>query len=175
MTAEAGPKKVLKVAVILRFTDQYYNTVQLLQSGIETAKTLFEKRHPDVSIQLIKYGHSEDLESVLNVSTQVASDGIAAAIGGEQSQESIVITDQLNSKKIVFITPTSSNPKVTEGKPYAFRGGFSDSIVAARLSQFMLEKLKPTVIGLIHNVSTPYTDYLNNEFLADYHASSNQS
>jgi branched-chain amino acid transport system substrate-binding protein len=101
----------------------------------------------------------------LKASTRAVEDKIPAVIGGELSEESIVIGDTLAASKTVFITPTSSNPQVTENKPFVFRSCFSDTLVAGQLAHFTADNLNPTAIGLVHNVSSPYTDFLSKRFM----------
>jgi branched-chain amino acid transport system substrate-binding protein len=160
--------KTLDVGIVLRLNDSYNVSVQEMAAGIETARTLFEKVHPGVHIKLHRYAHTEDLASVATAADQVASEKVAAVIGGELSEESFVLRDKLGAAKIVFITPTSSNPAVTEGRPFAFRACFSDRLVAARLASFTISHLKPKAVGLIHNVSSPYTDFLGQEVVANF-------
>jgi branched-chain amino acid transport system substrate-binding protein len=170
MQALAGPaqKKVLNVGIILRLNDQFNESVSAMMTGIETAKALFEKDHPSVKIVFHKYAHNEDLESVVAASNLAIKDKVPAVIGGELSEESFVLRDKLGANKIVFITPTSSNPAVTENQPYAFRACFSDRLVASQLANLTIDHLKPKVVGLLHNVSSPYTDFLSQQFLETF-------
>ncbi len=80
------------------------------------------------------------------------------------SEESLVFGDRLGPKQIVFVTPTSSNPKVTENKPFAFRSCFSDRTVATEMARYMKDNLKPSAVGIIQNISSPYSDYLSSRF-----------
>lgn len=161
-------KKTLDVAIVLRLNDKFNDTVAAMSTGIETAKSLFERTHPGVRINLHRYPHGEDLDSVAAAANRLIQDKIPAVIGGELSEESFVLRDKLAEAKSVFITPTSSNPAVTEGKPYAFRACFSDRFVAGQLANFMIDHLKPQVVGLVHNVSSPYTDFLSKQFLETF-------
>ena len=165
----SGPgKKTLNVGVVLRLNDKYNSTVSSLDTGIEVAKVLFEKEHPAVRINLKRYSIGEDLASSMTASAKIIEDKIPAAIGGEYSEESIVLGERLGQQKIIFITPTSSSPAVTENRPYTFRACFSDTVVAEKLSDFLVQKFKPKAVGLIHNLSSPYTDFLSKKFLETY-------
>lgn len=167
-SAETNQKKHLKVAVILRATDQFNHTVRSITGGLETAKYLFEKEHPGVSIQIKRYYHGRDFESIMRVANQAMSEGYTALFGGEYSQEGFVISEMVEKKPVVFVTPTSSNPRVNEGKPNVFRGGYTDTKVGASLAHFMIEKLKPNAIGVLHNLSSMYADSLTKQFLSTY-------
>lgn len=159
--------KVLEFGVILRLKDTFNDTLTYTMSGIETAKALFEKAHPGVQVKLKTYTHDDSLRSVLEASQKAIQDELPAVIGGEISEESFVIRHQLGPKKMVFITPTSSNPEVTEGYPYSFRICYSDKWVASEMARFTLT-LDPKAVGLIHNVSSPYTDFQSKHYLETF-------
>ena len=161
-------KKALEVGVILRLKDTFSDTLTYTLAGIETARVLFEKTHPEYRVILKRYSHEDGLESVLEASKRAIQDHIPVVIGGELSEEAFVLRDQLGAKKIVFVTPTSSNPAVTEGHPYSFRVCFSDRWVAAELASFTVSTLRPKAIGLIHDVSSPYTDFQSIQYLATF-------
>ncbi len=163
VNALAAPK-TLTVGVSFRINDAYNNSVRSLLSGIDTAKELFEKDHPNIRIELKQVAHSADLASVNTAAEKFIAEKVTAVIGGEMSEEAIVFGDRLGPKNIVFFTPTSSNPKVTDGKPFVFSACFSDRTVATEMARYMKESLKPTAIGVIHNISSPYSDYLSNRF-----------
>ena len=170
-SAFAAPaKKVLSVGIVLRLEDKFNDTVAAMITGIEAAKALYEKKHPRVKINLKRYPHGDDLESVASASQRVIHDKIPAVIGGELSEESFVLRDRLGEAKTIFITPTSSNPAVTEDHPFSFRACFSDRLVAGQLANFMIDNLKPVRVGVLHNVSSPYTDFLSKQFLETYNA-----
>ncbi len=156
--------KTLTVGVSFRLNDAYNNSVRALMSGVETAKAEFEKDHPGTVVQLKVLAHGADLASVNSVADKFVSEKVPAVIGGEMSEESLVFGDRLGAKKIVFFTPTSSNPKVTDNKPFVFSACFSDRTVATEMARYMKEKLKPTALGVIQNISSPYSDYLSNRF-----------
>ena len=165
----AKPKgKTLKVGIALRLDDKFNDTVYAMMTGIETAKALYEKRHPGVTVVLKRYPHGDDLASVVSAAAKANEDHTAAVVGGELSEESLVLGEKLGEKHVVFITPTSSNPNVTEGRPYAFRACFSDRLVASKLAEFTARRLKPTVVGVLHNVSSPYTDFLSKQFIQTF-------
>ncbi len=160
--------KTLTVGVSFRLNDAYNNSVRSLMSGVETAKAEFEKDHPGTVIQLKVLAHGADLASVNGVADKFIAERIPAVIGGEMSEESLVFGDRLGAKKIVFFTPTSSNPQVTNDKPFVFSACFSDRAVATEMARYMKENLKPTALGVIHNISSPYSDYLSNRFVETF-------
>lgn len=174
-SAAAGPAqsaKVLDVGIVLRLNDQYngqFNeTVSAMAEGIETAKALFEQSNPSTTVRLHRYPHSRTLGSVVEAANQALKDGVPAVLGGELSEEAFVLRDILGPRRVVLMTPTASHPDVTEKHPYSFRACFSDRDVARQLAGFTADSLKPARVALVHNVSSPYTDFLSREFLKEF-------
>ncbi|MBI4402865.1 MAG: ABC transporter substrate-binding protein [Deltaproteobacteria bacterium] len=155
--------KTLTVGVAMRSDDKFNLTVTRLVEGIETAKEVFERRHPETKIILHKFGHGSDIESVLLVADKMIAAKIPAVIGGEFSDEALAFGDRLSQKKIVLVSHTATNPRVTEN-PYVFRVCFEDTLVGDQLASFVIDKLKPQAIGILRNISSPYSSYLSKHF-----------
>jgi amino acid efflux transporter len=155
--------QVINVALIFRYDDKYNGTTKSLDRGLELAKNVLEKEK-GVKINLNRYSHDEKLQTVVEATQKAIKDGHYIIIGGENSDEALAIAETIKNKDIFFITPTSTNPRVTAGKPFVFRTCISDDKVADKLAQFVYEKLKPSSIGILHNVSYPYSDYLSRQF-----------
>ncbi|MBI4371049.1 MAG: ABC transporter substrate-binding protein [Elusimicrobia bacterium] len=166
------PAKTLDIGVILRLDDrfngQFNETVSALVDGIEIAKTLFEESNPSTTVRLHRYPHAKSLSSVVDAANRALQDGVPAVVGGELSEEAFVLRDILGPRRVVLVTPTATHPDVTEKHPYAFRACFSDRLVASRLAAFTAGSLKPARVALIHNVSSPYTDFLSRQFLTAF-------
>lgn len=77
----------------------------------------------------------------------------------------MAISEIIKDKKVILMTPTSTNPKVTLDRPYNFRASISDDKVAEKIAEFVLKELKGKRIGVLHNVSYPYSDYLSKRFI----------
>lgn len=156
--------KTLNIALIFRFNDKFNGTILSLDRGLELAKKEFEKKH-NVKINYKKYPHDEKLTSVIEATGKALKDGHFIIIGGENSDEAMAISEIIKDKKVILMTPTSTNPKVTLDRPYNFRASISDDKVAEKIAEFVLKELKGKRIGVLHNVSYPYSDYLSKRFI----------
>jgi branched-chain amino acid transport system substrate-binding protein len=161
--AQAAPSKYV-VGFQFLFDKAYTKSVDSMINGTEFAREEFERTHPGVKIQLKRYTYAPDLTSTVRATQKAIKDGMVAVIGGQNSDESIIMGDLFNANKTAFITPTASHPKVTENRPFVFRGCYSDAQVAKGLADFVAVKLMATEIGVVQNVSSPYSDYLSSEF-----------
>ncbi len=159
-----GASKEVSVALIFRYGDKFNGTTRYLDRGIELAQKVFEKEK-GIKLNLKRYPHNEKLSSVIEATQKAVDDGHFIIVGGENSDEAMAIAETIKDKNIVFITPTSTNPKVTSGRPYVFRTCISDDKVSDKLAQFIYEKVKPKSVGILHNVSYPYSDYLSRRYL----------
>ncbi|MFY7991922.1 MAG: amino acid permease [Bacteriovoracaceae bacterium] len=156
--------KTLNIALIFRFADKFNGTILSLDKGLELARKDFEKKHK-VKINFKKYPHDEKLTSVISAAQKALNDGHFIIIGGENSDEAMAISEVIKDKKVILMTPTSTNPKVTLDRPYNFRASISDDKVAEKIAEFVLKELKGKRIGVLHNVSYPYSDYLSKRFI----------
>jgi branched-chain amino acid transport system substrate-binding protein len=176
MTA-SRPSKNYVVGFQFLFDKAYTKSVDSMINGTEFAREEFERLHPGVKIQLKRYTYSSDLTSTVRATQKAIKDGMVAVLGGQNSDESIIMGELFNANKIVLVAPTASHPKVTENRPFVFRGCYSDAQVAKRLAEFVVQKLKASDIGVVQNVSSPYSDYLSSEFakLAEVSAKESRS
>ena len=159
--------KPLDIALIFRFNDKFNGTIQSLDRGIELAAKDFEKKHK-IKINLKKYPHDEKLASVADATQKAINDGHFIIIGGENSDEAMAISEVTKNKNIVLITPTSTNHKVTLDRPFNFRASISDDKVAEKIAEFVFKELKGKAVGVLHNVSYPYSDYLSKRFISRF-------
>jgi len=157
-------EKALNIALIFRFNDKFNGTIQSLDRGVELAAKDIEKKHK-IKINLKKYPHDEKLSSVAEATQKAMKDGHFVIIGGENSDEAMAISEVTKDKNIILMTPTSTNPKVTLDRPFNFRASISDDKVAEKMAEFVFKELKGKTVGVLHNVSYPYSDYLSKRFI----------
>ena len=158
-----GSVKEVNIALIFRYGDKFNGTTLYLDKGLHLAQTIFEKEK-NIKLNFKRYPHNEKLSSVIEAAQKAIDDGHYVIVGGENSDEAMAIAETIKDKEIVLITPTSTSPKVTSGKPFVFRTCISDDKVSDKLAHFIYEKIKPESIGILHNVSYPYSDYLSKRY-----------
>jgi branched-chain amino acid transport system substrate-binding protein len=89
----------------------------------------------------------------------IDQDGVKFIVGEVCSSASIPVSEIANPKKIIQISPTSTNPQVTIGKPYVFRACFLDPFqgdvaasfakeLGAQTAAVMYDKGNDYVLGL---------------------------
>jgi branched-chain amino acid transport system substrate-binding protein len=163
-----GPQVIdIKLGLMFRFDDKYNKTTEDLVRGIETAVAMYQKRHNGVAVSVVKFAHSKKIDEIIATAKEMTTKGLSAVIGGETSNEAMAMAEVFNSAQTVFITPTSTNPDVTAGRPFVFRGCIVDDEVARKLAQFSSNYFKSASFGVLHNISYPYSDFLSVNFTSE--------
>jgi branched-chain amino acid transport system substrate-binding protein len=85
-------------------------------------------------------------------------------IGSPTSTNSLIAAALAQKAKIPMITPTATNPKVTEIGDYIFRACFVDSVQGEVMAKFAFETLKIKRIALIVDLSSDYSKGLTDSF-----------
>jgi len=141
---------------------------QMCWSGIELAK----KNEPEVlgrpvELKLVDT-KSEKVDSANAVSRLIEKEKVVAILGETISGNTIAGSDYAERRKIPMISPTATNPIVTQGKKYVFRVCFIDTdqgLVGARLA---LDTLKAKTAALIYDISQDYSVGLANFFKKEF-------
>lgn len=157
------------VGIAFSKTNKYDRSTQQIIDGINLAKIMFEQKYPKYKVNFINYIYlPNNLGSVSKISDKICRDKIPVVIGGEMTEDALMLGEKLNSCHIVLISPTATNPKVTENKKYVFRMSVSDQEVAEKLSVFVKTYFNSPAIGVVHDISLPYPDFLTKSFLKAY-------
>jgi branched-chain amino acid transport system substrate-binding protein len=141
---------------------------QMGWSGISTAN----KMEPQalgrpVEVKLVDT-RSDKVEAANAVYRLIEKEKAVAIIGEMISGNTIAGSDHAERRKVPMVSPTATNPIVTQGKQYIFRVCFVDpdqGRVAARLAT---ERLKAKTAALIYDISQDYCVALANFFNKEF-------
>ena len=95
-------------------------------------------------------------ESKTAVQKLISRDGVVAMLGEVASSRSMEAAPICQENKIPQISPSSTNPKVTELGDYIFRVCFIDPMQGKALAQFATDTLKAKKMAVLTDVSTAY-------------------
>ena len=115
-----------------------------------------------------------DPQEARNAANKVIDqDGVKFIVGAVCSSASIPISDVANPKKVLQISPTSTNPQVTldkDGnvKPYTFRACFIDPFQGTVGAQFALNTLGAKKAAVLKDVGNDYVKGLAEYFEAAF-------
>ena len=113
-------------------------------------------------------GKTEEAPSV--VSRLITRYNVVALIGENASSRSLAAAPVAQAAKIPMISPSSTNPAVTEKGDYIFRVCFLDSYQGEALAKFVREKLGLSRVAILRDVKNDYSvglaDFFTRAFTA---------
>jgi branched-chain amino acid transport system substrate-binding protein len=109
-------------------------------------------------------------ESATIVKKLITRDHVVAVLGEVASGRSLEAAPICQANKIPMISPSSTNPKVTQTGDYIFRVCFTDPFQGKLLAEFARKTLKANRVAVLSDVAAPYSvglaQYFREPFLA---------
>ncbi|OFZ14857.1 MAG: ethanolamine utilization protein EutJ [Bdellovibrionales bacterium RBG_16_40_8] len=96
-------------------------------------------------------------EAATAVTKLITQDKVIAILGEVASTRSLAMAPIAQQYKIPMITPSSTNPKVTEIGDYIFRVCFIDPFQGLVMSRFATETLKIKKVAILRDVKNDYS------------------
>lgn len=107
---------------------------------------------------------SKQGESATVVNKLIAKDKVVAVLGEVASSRSLEAAPVCQDAKIPMISPSSTNPKVTETGDYIFRVCFIDPFQGTVMANFALQTLKAKRVAVFTDVKSDYSKGLAKYF-----------
>ena len=117
-------------------------------------------------ISLDNQGKAE--EAAASVSRLINQNGVVAVLGEVASSRSLAAAPIAQAAKIPMISPSSTNPKVTEVGDYIFRVCFIDPFQGTVMAKFAFENLKAQKVAILRDVKSDYSVGLADYFIKKY-------
>jgi branched-chain amino acid transport system substrate-binding protein len=111
---------------------------------------------------------SKDGESATAVKKLISRDKVVAILGEVASGRSLEAAQICQQFKIPQISPSSTNPKVTQTGNYIFRVCFIDPFQGTVMANFALSTLKVKRVAVLTDVAAPYSVGLAQFFKQDF-------
>ncbi|MGB9858024.1 MAG: ABC transporter substrate-binding protein [Dictyoglomaceae bacterium] len=109
-------------------------------------------------IELILEDDQYKAEEVANAAKKlIERDKVVAIIGEVASSMSLVLAPICQASKVVMMTPTSTNPKVTLVGDYIFRACFIDDFQGTVMANFVYKTLKKKTAAILVAVTSDYS------------------
>lgn len=100
----------------------------------------------------------------------VAKDKIIGFVGALTSKCSLAITQYAQAKKIIMISPSSTNDTVTDAGDYIFRACYKDSFQGQVVAQFSYQTLHAKKAAIIYDITNDYSKGLTTNFTEKFKA-----
>lgn len=169
--ALAGPaaaEDTIKIGAYLPMTGAVAAYGQMEWDGLQIANEI----KPTVlgkKIELVLVDTKSDkIEAANAVSRLVEKEKVAGIIGEAISGNSMAGNPISEAAKIVSVSPTATNPLVTQGKQYAFRACFIDPFQGEVAARFAVNELKAKTAAVIIDIAQDYCVGLANFFVKEF-------
>ncbi|MBU6376250.1 MAG: ABC transporter substrate-binding protein [Bdellovibrionales bacterium] len=107
---------------------------------------------------------SKPEEAATAVTKLITQDKVIAILGEVASSVSLAMAPIAQSNKTPMISPSSTNPKVTEQGDYIFRTCFIDPFQGTVMARFAVDTLKAKKVAILRDIKSDYSVGLANFF-----------
>src|SRR4051812_21053874 len=108
------------------------------------------------------------------VNKLISRDGVVAVLGEVASSRSLEAAPICQQNKIPMISPSSTNPKVTESGDFIFRVCFIDPFQGTVVANFATKTLKAKKVAVFTDVKSDYSKGLGKFFIEQFKANGGQ-
>lgn len=117
-------------------------------------------------ITLDNQGKPEEARAA--VQRLITQDRVVAVIGEVASSRSLAAAPVAQQYKVPMISPSSTNPKVTEVGDYIFRVCFIDPFQGLVMAKFARNEIKKEKVAILRDVKSDYSTGLADVFVAEF-------
>jgi branched-chain amino acid transport system substrate-binding protein len=150
----------IRVGQVDAFTGPQASFGLSIKTGIELA---FETTNQAGAIfgkklrLITKNDRGEPAESVAAAKQLINDDQVIAILGASASTRSLQMAAVAQSQQIPMISPSSTNPKVTEVGNYIFRVCFIDTFQGAVMARFARDTLQLKKVAVLRDAQSEYS------------------
>jgi branched-chain amino acid transport system substrate-binding protein len=170
-TASKGPQQVIRIGEYgslsgseATFGQGVHNGIQLAIDQANQAGGIEGRR-----LELVTKDEKGELKLVQKtVEELIQKDNVIAIIGEVASHRSLIAAPIAQKHKVPMVSPSSTNPKVTEIGDHIFRVCFIDSFQGQVMAQFAYKQLHVRNVAILRDKSSDYSrdlaDYFSQAF-----------
>ena len=108
-------------------------------------------------LDFIYYDNESKAESATSTALKlITQDEVLAIIGPQSSKQAIPAGEICNANKTPMISPWSTNPKTTEGRPYVFRACFLDPFQGPVAAKFVTDEFQAKKAAVLYDIASDY-------------------
>ena len=158
----------VKIGLYLPMTGAAAAMGQMVWEGVQVA----HKLKPKVLGQKVKLAlvdtKSDKMEAANAVSRLIEKDRVAAIIGEVISSDTLAGGPIAERAQVPNISPTATNPLVTQNKQFAFRACFADDLQGKVAARFAREHLKAKRVAVLIDHAQDYCVGLSHYFMREF-------
>jgi branched-chain amino acid transport system substrate-binding protein len=158
----------IKIGLYLPMTGPAAAMGQMVWEGVQVAHQL-QPRVLGQPVQLVLVDtRSDRIEAANAVSRLIESDKVAAIIGEVISSDTLAGVPIAERAGIPNISPTATNPLVTQHRRFAFRACFVDNLQGRVAARFAWENLKARKVAVLIDQAQDYCVSLAKFFMQEF-------
>jgi branched-chain amino acid transport system substrate-binding protein len=169
----AGKSQAVKIGLLFPMTGPVPTYGQSSKEGAELALNEWNEKGGLLGSEIqwvLADGGCDGATATDAANKLIDQDGVKFIVGEVCSSASIPVSEIANPKKVLQISPTSTNPQVTIDKPYVFRACFLDPFQGGALASFAIEDLKASTAAVMYDKGNDYVMGLAEYFKAAFEA-----
>ena len=117
---------------------------------------------------IIEDNQGKPEQAVSTVSKLIDMDDVIALIGENASSRTLAAAPIAQSRGVPMLSPSSTNPEVTEKGDYIFRVCYTDPYQGAAIAEFVASGLEATEVAVLRDIKNDYSvglaDFFTQEF-----------
>ena len=165
----------LKIGVIAEITGEVpkvgeagVNSVEMYVEEVNAAGGI-DVGGKKYTIELvIEDGTTAPEGSASAASKLIEQDKVLAIVGPNRSMGAIPGGEIANTAGVVMISPWSTNPRTTAGRPYVFRAPFLDTFQGVVDAQFATDEFGVTKAAILYDIACDYCKGIAEYFQAEF-------
>ncbi len=158
----------VKIGVIFSMTGMASAFGQMTKEGLDLAYAL----KPEVLGKKIRVilldDKSDKIEAANAASRLIGKEKVSVILGPIISPNALSVGPICERYKVPFVTPSATNPLVTQGKKFAFRVCFVDDFQGFVMAKFAIENLKAKKAAVLFDKSNDYSVALAKFFMDSF-------
>ncbi len=108
-------------------------------------------------VEVITEDNESKAESAAAATTKlITEDKVLAIIGAYASKQAIPAGEVADREKTPMISPWSTNPRTTKGRPFVFRAAFLDDFQGRVAAKFVKEEFGAKKVAVLYDVASDY-------------------
>jgi branched-chain amino acid transport system substrate-binding protein len=116
-------------------------------------------------VELVIEDNEAKAESAVKANTKlITEDEVLAIVGPQSSKQAVPAGGKANELETPMISPWSTNPNTTKGRPYVFRGCFLDPFQGPVVANFIKKEYGFSKAAVLYDVASDYPKGLAENF-----------
>lgn len=146
------------------FGESTHNGIKLAVDEFNAAGGLNGKK-----VELLTLDNQGKDDETANATAKLVNqEKVVALLGEVASKRSQIMAPIAQQNKVPMISPSSTNPKVTEVGDYVFRVCFIDPFQGEVMAKFAINDLKAKKVAILRDIANSYSEGLANAFIESY-------